>query len=53
MSMDGKGEASFSMVTQEGLFPRDVVAERYSTMDVDVLKGLVGVMCKVWVNGIQ
>lgn len=25
----------------------------YSTMDVDVLKGLVDVIFKVWMNGIQ
>lgn len=55
---EGIGEA-FAMVTQEGLYSRRRVPWKVlnatphfqSTMDGDVLRGLVGVICKVWVDG--
>lgn len=53
--MDEEGEEAFPMVAQLGLFsprraPKRVLNEtpRFrSTMDGDVLQGLVGVICKV------
>lgn len=59
MAMDDVGEDAFTMVTQELLFsPRRIpqgvlnaTLNLQSTMEKDELKVLVGVICKVRVNG--